>query len=144
MANKHTGKIILGLSGLALLIGGILYFRKPKQDAEIPPVDPNEGKTDIVPPSKDPVIEPNNTGGGSKPVQYANIYSTANGAIMYTANMQPNGSATVGTKIRNVNKGDKVGRYFGERTIQGHSYYLVTASTGTKVLISKMVSESKF
>lgn len=144
---NNTGKIILSISALALLVGGYFYFRKPS-DSGKPPVNPptDEDKTvtstdsgNITPPPN--LAPPTPT---SKPVQYANVYATANNAIMYAANPLSNGLHTVGAKIRSMKKGDKVGQYAGERTIQNHKYYLVTASTGSKVLVSQMVSEIKF
>lgn len=156
----NWGKLIFGLSATAALVGGVWYFGFRKK--EVPPTTGG-----IIPPSPTPSVDGNKTSGNTtstsanpiipqnipepqlpvgKPVtRPVYVYSTANSAIVYTANMNPNGSANVGKQIRSTKKGDKVGAFIGNRDIQGYTYLLATdVNNGSKVLIHKSVAKTDF
>ena len=152
---NNTGKVIAVISGIALF-GGYLLLKPKKQVMQQLPPDDGKGNTTtstesgtMTPP---PTLNQNTPKGSptaSKPLSensgsgVANVYSTTNGAIVYKAIMNPDGSAKVGTKLRNADKGDKVGVFIGNRDISGYTFFLVKdVNSGANVLISKSVSKT--
>ncbi len=146
---NNTGMVIGIVSALALVIGGYFYLRKPKEEeviqAEtIPTVE--SGK--ITPPDSLPSTNPSGTTTSNPTPRVTNVYATANGAIVYKAESKINNGVLsiqdkIGAKVRNANKGDKVGEFKGYRDIQNYTYALVKdIHSGAPVFIAKSVSKT--